>query len=100
MNSLTRGPTQTSTPPPKGRQPMEPLAVDVPEASRLTSLSPFTIRAYVRSGKLQATRCGRRLIISVEELRRLVREGCTGLPVETKSDGDAPRDPPEGTRRE
>lgn len=52
-----------------------PLAVDFKEGSRLTSLSPFTLRKYVRDGKLRATKCGRRWIIPMEELRRLVQEG-------------------------
>jgi excisionase family DNA binding protein len=51
------------------------LAVDFKEGSRLTSLSPFTLRKYVRDGKLRATRCGRRWVIPVEELNRLVHEG-------------------------
>jgi excisionase family DNA binding protein len=54
---------------------ISPFAVDFKTAGRLTSLSPFTIRAYVRSGKLRGTKCGRRWLIPVEELRRLVREG-------------------------
>jgi len=32
---------------------ISPFAVDFKTAGRLTSLSPFTIRAYVRSGKLR-----------------------------------------------
>jgi excisionase family DNA binding protein len=54
---------------------MEPLAVDFKTAGRLTSLSPYTIRAYVRAGKIRATRCGRRWLVSLEELRRIVRDG-------------------------
>jgi excisionase family DNA binding protein len=54
---------------------MEPLAVDLDEGARLVGLSKHTLRAYVRRGVLNATRCGRRIILQVEELRRLVREG-------------------------
>jgi excisionase family DNA binding protein len=54
---------------------MEPIAVDFKTAGRLTSLSPYTIRAYARSGKIRATRCGRRWLVPMEEIRRLVREG-------------------------
>lgn len=55
---------------------MEPLAVDIREAARLTSLSPHTIRAYIRKGKrIRAVRVGRRVLIPVAELERLVREG-------------------------
>jgi excisionase family DNA binding protein len=57
---------------------MEPLAVDVREAARLTSLSPFTIRAYIRMGKIKVARCGRRLLVPMAELSRLVSEGTNG----------------------
>jgi excisionase family DNA binding protein len=54
---------------------MEVLAVNFKDAGRLTSLSPYTIRAYVRTGKIRATRCGKRWLIPMEELRKLVRQG-------------------------
>lgn len=54
---------------------VEALAVNFKTAGRLTSLSPHTIRSYARAGKIRATRCGRRWLIPMEELRRLVREG-------------------------
>lgn len=54
---------------------MEPLAVDVREAARLLSLSPHTIRAYISKGRIRAVRVGRRVLIPVVELERLVREG-------------------------
>ena len=54
----------------------QPLAVDVREAARLTSLSVHTIRLYVNTGKIPATRIGRRVVIPMESLERLVKEGC------------------------
>ena len=51
---------------------MEPLAVDVREAARLTSLSTFTIRRAVKRGRLRAVRVGRRVLIPVTELEQLV----------------------------
>ena len=54
---------------------MQPLAVDVREAARLTSLSTFTIRRYIRRGHLRAIRVGRRLIVPLEVLEGLVRDG-------------------------
>jgi len=53
---------------------MEPLAVDAKEAARLTALSIFTIREYVRTGKLKAYRVGRRILIPIEALRELLGE--------------------------
>lgn len=52
---------------------MEPLAVDIREAGRLTSLSPHTIRAYVRKGKIRAVRVGRRLLVPIASLQDLLR---------------------------
>jgi excisionase family DNA binding protein len=54
---------------------VEPIAVDVQEAARLTSLSPYTVRAYIRQKKLRAVHVGRRLLVPVAELQRLVAEG-------------------------
>ena len=56
---------------------MQPLAVDVREAARLTSLSVFTIRRYIHRGSLKATRIGRRVVVPLEALERLIREGST-----------------------
>jgi len=62
---------------------MEPLAVDVREAARLTSLSVFTIRRYIRRGILPAIRVGRRVIVPTEALRMLIREGGSPNPQAT-----------------
>jgi excisionase family DNA binding protein len=51
---------------------MEPIAVDVNTAAKMTSLSPHTIRLRIRKGLLKATRVGRRVVIPVEALRDLV----------------------------
>jgi excisionase family DNA binding protein len=58
---------------------VEPIAVDIQEAGRLTSLSPFTIRAYIRQNKLRAVHVGRRVLVPVAELRRFVNEGTDSL---------------------
>lgn len=52
-----------------------PLAVDVVTAARMTSLSPHTVRLYIRTGRLRVTRCGRRVLIPIESLAELVRKG-------------------------
>ena len=54
---------------------MEPLAVDVREAARLISVSPFSVRRYIKCGLLKATRIGRRVLVPVAECERIVREG-------------------------
>ena len=52
---------------------MEPLAVDLREASRLTSLSVRTLRRYAQTGRLSVVRLGRRILVPLESLRALVR---------------------------
>ena len=52
---------------------MEPLAVDLREASRLTSLSVRTLRRYAQTGRLPVVRVGRRILVPLESLRTLVR---------------------------
>ena len=53
---------------------MEPLLIDLQEAARLTSLSPHTIRAYIKKGRIPAVRFCRRLLIETESLRKLIAE--------------------------
>jgi len=66
---------------------MEPLAVDVREAARLTSLSVHTIRAYCgKKGRIRAVRVGRRVLIPIAELERLVREGVPASQVRKSGD--------------
>jgi excisionase family DNA binding protein len=51
---------------------MEPLAVDVREAARLTSLSQRTIRRYIWLGRLHAVKIGRSVLVPLESLRALL----------------------------
>lgn len=51
---------------------MERLAVDIPEAAHVLSVSPHTIRRYVRNNSIACIRIGRRVLIPISELERLV----------------------------
>jgi len=51
---------------------MDRLAVSVVEAAEMISLAPRTIRAWIASGKIRAVRLGRRVVIPVRELDRLL----------------------------
>jgi len=51
------------------------MLVDVKEAARLVSLSPWTIRKYISQGKLKIIRIGRRVLIEPAELERLIERG-------------------------
>ena len=53
---------------------MRPLK-SVEEAAVLLGISPWTVRAYIREGKLRPVRLGRRVLVSEEELERLIAEG-------------------------
>ena len=66
---------------------MEPIAVDVQEAARITSLSTYTVRAYIRQKKIRAVHVGRRVLVPVAELQRLVTEG--SAPVRHSAQGEA-----------
>lgn len=52
---------------------MEPL-YDVKAAARLLSVSPWTVRAYIRQGKLRPFRIGRLVRLDEQELERFVSE--------------------------
>jgi len=52
---------------------MEPL-LDIGRAAKALSISPWTVRSYIRSGRLRAVRLGRRVLLEAQELRRLVAE--------------------------
>jgi excisionase family DNA binding protein len=55
------------------RNPVEPLAVDLREAARLTSLSVRTLRRHIRRGRLDVARVGRRVLIPMVALRQFVQ---------------------------
>lgn len=47
------------------------------EAAASLGLSHWTLRKFIRQGKIQAVRIGRRVLIEPLELERLVAEGRT-----------------------
>lgn len=51
---------------------MDRLAFSINEAAALLSLSPWTIRAWIKQGKLSATKLGRRVVVTPEALRELL----------------------------
>ena len=50
---------------------MEPLK-SVEEAAETLALSPWTIRLYVRQGKIRPVRIGRRVLIEPREIERII----------------------------
>lgn len=53
---------------------MNQLLIGVHEAADAVGLSHWTIRQYIRDGKVHAVRIGRRVLVEPEELRRLISE--------------------------
>jgi excisionase family DNA binding protein len=51
---------------------VEPLALSVPEAARLLSVSPRTVRRMLSDGRLAPVRVGRRVLVGVRELEKIV----------------------------
>ena len=51
------------------------LTLGLREAAEALSLSHWTLRGYIRNGKLKAVRIGRRVLIEPDELQRLVEKG-------------------------
>jgi excisionase family DNA binding protein len=62
--------------------------LDVVAAARLLAISPYTVRMYLRTGKLRPIRIGRRVLLEESELQRFVDEARTSqLPQESQSGG-------------
>ena len=53
----------------------EQLAFSITEAANALSVSPWTIRKWVRDGRLKSTRLGRRVVVERAELLRVLAEG-------------------------
>jgi len=52
----------------------------VPEAARRTRRDPETVRRWIRSGRLKATRIGTQHLIDEEDLARVVNDAPLPLP--------------------
>ena len=53
----------------------EPIAFNIKEAARLLSVSPWSIRRWIREGKVHAIRMGSRVLVPAIELARLGGKG-------------------------
>lgn len=50
-----------------------PLLWNVGEAATALAISPWTIRLYIRQGRLQPVRVGRRVLLEPHECQRFLR---------------------------
>lgn len=55
---------------------------DVKQAAAILAISPWTIRAYIRDGKLQPVRMGRLVRLDEQELENFVSEAKVPIAVE------------------
>ena len=62
----------------------------VDEAAGLLGISPWTVRSYIRDGKLKPVRLGRRVLLTEDALERLIAGGQHGK-AEAASTGDDKR---------
>ena len=53
---------------------MTPLK-SVEQAAGLLGISRWTVRAYIRDGRLKPVRLGRRVLLAEDELERLIEQG-------------------------
>jgi excisionase family DNA binding protein len=63
--------------------------LSITAAAELLSISPWTVRAYIRTGKLTPVRIGRRVLLAEAELERLITES-QDPPVATPRNGGEP----------
>ena len=54
---------------------MEQIAVGLKEAAKAVGLSVWTLRGWIRRGKLRCVRLGSRVMVEPGELQRMVEAG-------------------------
>jgi len=58
--------------------PIPTLAVGINDAAAALNISHWSLRKYIRHGRVAAIRIGRRVLIEPAELERLVEQGRIG----------------------
>jgi excisionase family DNA binding protein len=51
------------------------LATGIKDAAASLGISHWTLRAYIRTGRIKAIRIGRRLLLEASEIQRLLEQG-------------------------
>jgi excisionase family DNA binding protein len=54
------------------RETVDPLAVKIPTAARMMDMSPSTVAAWLRAGRLPGRKVGRSWRVRVSDLKALV----------------------------
>lgn len=56
--------------------PLQQLLIGIQEAAAAIGLSKWTVRQYIRDGKIKAVRIGRRVLVEPSELEHLIAAAC------------------------
>jgi excisionase family DNA binding protein len=56
----------------KQNPPLQQLLISIKESAAAIGLSPWTVRQYVRDGKIKAVRISRRVLVEPSELENLI----------------------------
>lgn len=75
-------------------QSIEPITVSPRRAAELSGLGVTTIRRHIASGTVEATKVGRRVVVNLESLRTLLRDGTPRQYTEPPAAVLPPRIPP------
>ncbi len=51
-----------------------PQLLDINASAKALSISPWTVRAFIREGKIHPIRIGRRVLLETSELERCIAE--------------------------
>jgi excisionase family DNA binding protein len=68
---------------------MSLLSVDFETAEEMTGVSRFTLRKFVKAGRLKVARVGRRVVVPVAELQRMFAPGAVSTLKSDSSSQDA-----------
>ena len=68
--------------------------LSVQAAAELLSISPWTVRSYIKQGKLRPVRIGRRVLLQQEEIQRFVESGASSTGNPTDGSPDSPVEAP------
>jgi excisionase family DNA binding protein len=69
---------------------MSPLR-SVKQTAELCGISPWTVRSYIRQGKLRPIRIGRRVLFDEQELERFIGMAARPVPCSQNSGGEGSR---------
>ena len=68
---------------------MSQLLYSIEDAAETLAISPWTLRLYVRQGKVKVVRIGRRVLLSSSELERLMQHGCpSGTTTDSRNEAE------------